>query len=100
MVQIVNSLYIVMRGPADVFRGDWYDQRVEFMDLEEAIQNAFDKTLSNYLRFLQSWEEFGYEWSVFEIDVNNSTKIWEGFKCIRLNLDKKRVDFDIDEGRL
>jgi hypothetical protein len=29
-----------------------------------------------------SWEQFGYEWSVFEKEGDIEKKIWEGYKYI------------------
>lgn len=72
--------YLVKRGPADPFRGNWYTEAMEFESLEEAIRTAAAKTLENFTELQNSWDEFGYEWSVFEKETGK--KIWEGYKFI------------------
>ena len=74
--------FAVKMGPADMFRGDWYREVEEFETAEEAIRSAATRTLENFNTFLLNWEEFGYEWSVFEKENAAEKKIWEGFKYI------------------
>jgi len=74
--------YIVKKGPADPFRGNWYTDEQSFATLDEAIVKAAELTLANYEKFKNIWEEFGSEWSVFERENKIEKKIWEGFKYI------------------
>lgn len=75
--------YLLKKGPADPFRGDWYIHEVEFNELEKAIETAATLTHSNFPELKNSWEEFGYEWSVFEKIEHQEIKIWEGYKYIK-----------------
>jgi hypothetical protein len=74
--------YSVKRGPADPFRGDWYDSEVLFQNLKDAVESAFVQTLNSFNELGNSWEQYGYEWSVFSNNLEGSDKIWEGYKCI------------------
>lgn len=75
--------YLVKKGPADPFRGDWYTPEAEFNELQIAMESAAALTIKSYHELNYSWEEFGYEWSVFEKDGDLETKIWEGYKYIQ-----------------
>jgi hypothetical protein len=77
------KLYILKKGAADPFRGDWYLEEESFERREDAVAKAASLTLSNYREWKMSWEEFGYEWSVFERTSSSEVKVWEGFKYIR-----------------
>ena len=74
--------YHVKKGPADPFRGDWYVQENSFPSSEEAVASALRLTYQNYSELGNSWEQYGYEWSVFEESPNAEKKIWEGYKAI------------------
>jgi hypothetical protein len=89
--------YLVKKGPADPFRGDWYIHEAEFIELEKAIQSAATLTFTNYLELKNSWGEFGYEWSVFEKNEPYEKKIWEGYKYIQEIKDAKVSDH-FDQG--
>ena len=69
-------------------------EKLDFGELAGMSRSAL--TLANYREWELSWEEYGYEWSVFEKDPSASLgkklgtsaqdesekKIWEGFKYI------------------
>ena len=78
-----DKTYIVKKGPADPFRGDWYTDEQTFVTIDKTIAAAGELTLNNYSEFENSWEEFGYEWSVFEKTDSSEIKIWEGYKYIK-----------------
>jgi hypothetical protein len=75
--------YLVKKGPADPFRGDWYIHESDFQEQSEAIETAATLTLENFHQLKSSWAEFGYEWSVFERREESEKKIWEGYKYIQ-----------------
>ena len=75
--------YLLKKGPADPFRGDWYIQEAEFTSQQEVIEKAASLTLKSQHELKNNWEELGYEWSVFENEDNSETKIWEGYKYIQ-----------------
>ena len=75
--------YFIKKGPADPFRGDWYVHEAEFSTQHEAIAAAASLTLKSLYELKNGWEEFGYEWSVFEHSENLEIKIWEGYKYIQ-----------------
>jgi hypothetical protein len=77
-------VYKVKKGAADPFRGDWYADESIFENKKAAIEYASQLTLANYNGFKNSWEEYGYEWSVFESDIFEN-KVWEGYKFIKLS---------------
>src|SRR6478735_5436979 len=77
-----TKLFLVKKGPADPFRGDWYIDEKSFASAREAIEEAAALTLANYNEYLLSWEQFGYEWSVFEKEGDLEKKIWEGYKYL------------------
>lgn len=77
------KIFLVKKGPADPFRGDWYIHETEFKELEKAIQSAAALTIANFHELKNSWEEFGYEWSVFEKNGQHEKKIWEGYKYMQ-----------------
>ena len=77
-----TKIYLLKKGPADPFRGDWYTDEIRFASAEEAIAQAAALTLAEYNAYLTSWEQFGYEWSVFEKVGDTERKIWEGYKYI------------------
>jgi hypothetical protein len=77
-----HKKYVVKKGPADPFRGDWYTNEKAFADINEAIEHAANLTLSNFTEFGNSWVQFGYEWSVFEKSGDEEKKVWEGFRYI------------------
>ncbi len=81
--------YLVKRGAADPFRGDWYILEEEFHEMGKAIEKAAALTINNFLQLKTSWEEYGYEWSVFEKSDQHEIKIWEGYKYIH---EMKRED--------
>lgn len=85
--------YLVKKGPADPFRGDWYILEKEFTDHHQAIAFAAKLTLQNSEELKNSWEQFGYEYSVFELVGGIEKKIWEGYKyIISLRLGDKNLD--------
>lgn len=75
--------YTIKKSPADPFRGDWYIHEADFSKIEQAIVKAAELTLKNYEELQNSWDEFGYEWSVFEEKDNIEKKLWEGYKYIQ-----------------
>jgi hypothetical protein len=85
-----HKTYLLKKGAADPFRGDWYIYEESFASAEEAITQAAALTLAQYNTYLLSWEQYGYEWSVFEKEGDSEKKIWEGYKYIMgsLALDK------------
>ena len=83
--------YHISKGPADPFRGDWYIQEDSFDSLTGAIAAALKLTYQNYLELGDGWEQYGYEWSVFEEAAHGNKKIWEGYKAISLMKGKNRV---------
>lgn len=91
ILQKSNNTYLVKKGAADPFRGDWYILDEEFNSAEEAISTAAEKTLAQYKEYNHDWEQYGYEWSVFEKSENVEKKIWEGYKYI-----KSAVDGNLD----
>jgi hypothetical protein len=88
--------YIVKKGPADPFRGSWYKDEVIFESRLVAVSYASELSRNNYLELNDSWNEFGYEWSVFHEDE----KIWEGFKYIQESLRKPDFILEIKDGYL
>ncbi len=74
--------YHIRKGPADPFRGDWYIQENSFPSSSEAITSALALTHQNYIELGNGWEQYGYEWSVFEETPDGNKKIWEGYKAI------------------
>ncbi len=78
-----TKIYLLKKGPADPFRGDWYTNEISFASSDEAISQAAALTMADHNDYLMSWEEFGYEWSVFEKEGDAEKKIWEGYKYIK-----------------
>jgi hypothetical protein len=74
----------VKKGAADPFRGDWYIPEQTFETEAEAIALAMQRTQEEYNQLQTSWEQYGCEWSVFEQAPTGETKIWEGFKAIKV----------------
>jgi len=74
----------VKKGAADPFRGDWYIPEQTFETAAEAIAFAMLRTQEEYDQLRISWEQYGYEWSVFEQTPTGETKVWEGFKAIKV----------------
>ncbi|MFZ5554591.1 MAG: hypothetical protein ACOZCO_15835 [Bacteroidota bacterium] len=92
--------YKVKKGAADPFRGDWYtDEKIVHLK-EEAVELAAELTLANYHEFLSGWEEFGYEWSVFEIKNGEEKKIWEGYAFIQKSFTYNNQNPDKNNGWL
>ncbi len=83
------KIYIIKKGPADPFRGNWYTDEQVFSNSNDAIAKAAELTLHNYSEFKNSWEEFGYEWSVFEKTDSKEIKIWEGYKYINVSINNR-----------
>ena len=79
----------VKKGAADPFRGDWYIQESTFITSTEATYSALKLTHQNYSDLGDSWEQFGYEWSVFEVTAEGEKKIWEGYKAISVMKGRK-----------
>src|SRR5690349_17010271 len=77
-------MYHVKKGPADPFRGDWYIKENSFPSSTEAIASALLLTHQNYIEFGKDWDQYGYEWSVFEQTPNEDKKIWEGYRAISM----------------
>jgi hypothetical protein len=77
--------YIVKKGPADMFRGDWYINDESMETKEAAIAKAAALTLASFRDLEKDWEQYGYEWSVFERENGVDKKIWEGFKYIQVS---------------
>lgn len=92
-----SKIYLVKKGPADPFRGDWYTEESSFLVKDEAIAEAARLTLADHSSFLDSWEQFGYEWSVFERAGGKEVKIWEGYKFIKSS---GRTSKDLDLGNV
>ena len=65
-----------------MFRGDWYYTVEEVKSEIEAISKAAALTRASYFELDLGWEQYGYEWSVFEMENGIEKKIWEGFKYI------------------
>ena len=84
--------YHVKKGPADPFRGDWYIQDDSFSSSAEAVASALTLTHQNYTELGNSWEQYGYEWSVFEESSNGERKIWEGYKAIAVMKEKNMTE--------
>ena len=91
------KIYPVKKGPADPFRGDWYLEEKTFDNPEEAISIAASLTMENFTEFGKDWDEFGYEWSVFEKTETGETKVWEGFKYISL---LRKGNTDLNSGKI
>lgn len=77
-----KKIFLVKKGSADPFRGDWYTQEVSFTSENEAITEAARLTIADHSSYGNSWEQYGYEWSVFEKIGEEERKIWEGYKFI------------------
>lgn len=88
--------YLIKKGPADPFRGDWYIQETDFEEQAEAIEAAATLTLENFRQLKSGWAEFGYEWSVFENGKESEKKIWEGYKYIQAKNDRETTgDYEL-----
>jgi hypothetical protein len=74
----MSKIYLVKKGPADPFRGDWYTDDRCFASANQAIAHAAALTLADYNDYLTSCE-----WSVFEKEGDTEMKIWEGYKYIK-----------------
>jgi hypothetical protein len=92
-----DKIYFVKKGPADPFRGDWYLEEKTFDNQEEAISIAAALTKENFAEFGKDWDEFGYEWSVFEKDGDSEKKVWEGYKYISL---LRKGNTDLNSGKI
>ena len=92
-----QKFFLVKKGPADPFRGDWYIEEKAFNDFNEAIAYAAKLTINNFNEFKKDWDEFGYEWSVFEKKESTETKLWEGYKYISL---VRKGEKNIDGGKV
>lgn len=80
------KLYVIKKGPADMFRGDWYIEDELMETREAAIAKAAAQTLAAYRDMGSSWEQYSYEWSVFErAEGHEDKKIWEGLKYIQVS---------------
>jgi hypothetical protein len=90
--------YHVKKGPADPFRGDWYIQESSFPSSEEAVASALRLTYQNFAELGNSWDQYGYEWSVFEESLNAEKKIWEGYKAISIMREKNKVQPESEFG--
>lgn len=88
----------VKKGAADPFRGDWYIEEKTFETSEAAIGLALKLTYQNHLELGHSWEQYGYEWSVFEVTSTGETKIWEGFKAIKEMEENGRNVLEVVDG--
>ena len=88
--------YIVKKGPADPFRGSWYSDEKDFTKKEDAVEYVAKLTLENHIALPYSWDQYGYEWSVFESEI----KIWEGFKFIQHMLRDPKNMADVKDGYL
>jgi hypothetical protein len=80
----------VKKGPADPFRGDWYIPESVHETSTEAIARALKLTQQNLDELGTSWDQYGYEWSVFEEIPSNEKKIWEGFKAVSIAREKHK----------
>jgi len=83
-----------------MFRGDWYDQDEVMATREDAIAKAATLTLEEYFGMPNDWEQYGYEWSVFEKENNVEKKIWEGFKYINSSKPRLGQTPDINLGNV
>jgi hypothetical protein len=92
--------YTIKRGLADMFRGDWYDQEEAMETRDEAIAKAATQTLEEYFGMPNDWEQYGYEWSVFEKENGVEKKIWSGWKYIYHKRPKKGEVLDINLGNV
>jgi hypothetical protein len=79
----------VKKGPADPFRGDWYIPEQTFETATEAIALAMQRTQEEYSQLKISWEQYGYEWSVFEQTTTGEIKIWEGYKAVKVMVERR-----------
>jgi hypothetical protein len=80
----------VKKGPADPFRGEWYMPESVHETAIEAIDRALILTQQNVNELLASWDQYGYEWSVFEETPSGEKKIWEGFKAVSVAREKHK----------
>lgn len=90
----------VKKGAADPFRGDWYIPEKTFDNAAKAVALAMMRTQENYHDLRTSWEQYGYEWSVFEQTSAGETKIWEGFKAIKVMMEKGRSVLHVEDGNV
>ena len=74
--------------------------RKEFSSLSEAIQSASELSLNDFDYWKEHWDEFGYEWSVFELENQKETKIWEGYKFIQGWRANGKASINVDWGML
>ena len=65
----------VKKGAADPFRSEWYIQEA-YMTSAEAITLALKLTQQNLNELGTNWEQYGYEWLVFETIASTEKKIW------------------------
>lgn len=96
MGSIKSAIFYVKKGPADPFRGSWYTIEKSFSSKQEAVEYAANLTLDNHHSLPNAWDQYGYEWSVFE----NDEKIWEGFKFIQHMLRDEEKEVNLKNGFL
>lgn len=90
----------VKKGATDPFRGDWYTPESIHETSEEAIAEALKLTQQNLDELGTSWDQYGYEWSVFEETSSGETKIWEGHKVIAVMREKGKAIPYVEDGLL
>ena len=90
--------YHISKGPADPFRGDWYTRESSFASKTEAVVSALALTHSNFKELNAGWEQYGYEWSVFEETEDGIKKIWEGYKAIAVMQGKNKSNPEVEDG--
>ena len=90
----------IKKGSADPFRGDWYIYEKSFSEKMDAVNLALELTVKNLVHWGNSWEEYGWEWSVFEESSNGDKKIWEGFKAISTMKSMNKNIPDVADGWL
>jgi hypothetical protein len=88
----------VKKGAADPFRGDWYIAESVHETSAEAIANALKLTQQNLNELWASWDQYGYEWSVFEETASGEKKIWEGFKAVSIAREKHKPALAMSDG--
>jgi hypothetical protein len=86
--------FCVKKGAADPFRGDWYISEQVFNNQSDAVAMALKLTQENFNQLQLRWDQYGYEWSVFEQTENDERKIWEGYKAIQVmqQLGQSQID--------
>jgi hypothetical protein len=91
-------MFHIKKGAADPFRGDWYIVESTHQTSAEAIGLALKLTQQNLDELGASWDQYGYEWSVFEQTTSVEKKIWEGFKAVSVAREKHKPALVMNDG--